>query len=108
MLPFLEDEELALLAKKIMESDTGEYKGVSLDEVLPFLDEDVVDEAFLYQVQKGQDYRSLLPFVSEEALHKLAVKYVRDELIVDIDMDELYPFMDDDDIRLIFRHELEK
>lgn len=36
------------------------------------------------------------------------MKYVKDELDIDLDMNELYPFMEDDDIRMIFRHELEK
>ncbi len=45
MLPFLDDEELSDLAKKIAESADGVYQqGVTLKHLRPFVDDEDVDQ----------------------------------------------------------------
>lgn len=107
MLPFLDDEDLEELANRILDSDENEFKGVTISEVLPFLDDDVVDKMFFKAILNNKDYKKFLPFVSEEALHTLVVKYFNGE-IENIDVDEIYPFLDEDDIKYIFRKFMEK
>ncbi len=132
MLPFLEEEDLKDLAKKIKESPDRTYKGVSLNEVLPFVDDDLVDDLFKDAVEKNEDFNQYLPFVSDEVIDEMFIKavkenkkysaflpFVSDECLsklVDayiqgtftMDIDKIYPFLDDDDIRKLFRHELNK
>lgn len=61
MLPFLKNEELELLAKKIMESEEDSYKGVRIAMVLPFLKKAVVDKLFLQRVREGKSTEAFYP-----------------------------------------------
>ncbi len=108
MLPFLDEDDLEQLANKILDSEGNEFKGVTICEVLPFLDDDVVDKMFFKAILNNKkDYIKFLPFVSEEALHTLVVKYFNEE-IKNIDIDVIYPFLNEDDIKYIFRKFMEK
>ena len=107
MLPFLDDEDLEELASEILDSDENEFKGVTINEVLPFLDDEIVDRMFFKAISNNKEYKKFLPFVSEEALHTLVVKYFNDE-IENIDIDEIYPFLDEDDIKYIFKKFMKK
>ena len=99
---------LEQLANKILDSEGNEFKGVTICEVLPFLDDDVVDKMFFKAILNNKkDYIKFLPFVSEEALHTLVVKYFNGE-IKNIDIDVIYPFLNEDDIKYIFRKFMEK
>jgi hypothetical protein len=102
MLAFLEDEDLNRIGQKIL-AKGGRFDGLSFEDLLPFLDEDVVDEAFLQKV-KAHDpsAKNYAPFVSDDAYHKLARAFADGEL-KDIDLDSFYPFMDEEDVRLIFK-----
>lgn len=102
MLPFLEETELNELARKLMKSTDETFKGISIEMVLPFLEDGMVDEIFLEQVKNKKPYDKYLPFVSEKCLHQLAQLYMNDELESDFDMDSIYPFMEEQDIRDIF------
>jgi hypothetical protein len=132
MLPFLEEEELDALAKKIIDSPDKNYKGITIQNILPFLEDEtidvllkdavsknedyhqylpfasdeVIDEMFLVAAKNGQPYSSFLPFVSDECLSKLIDEYIHGTF--EIDIDKLYPFLEDDDIRKLFKHELNK
>lgn len=107
MLPFLDEDDLEELANKILDSEENEFKGVTIGEVLPFLDDDVVDKMFFKAILNNKDYIKFLPFVSEKALHTLVVKYFNGE-IKNIDIDKIYPFLNEDDIKYIFRKFMEK
>ena len=107
MLPFLDEDDLEELANKILDSEENEFKGVTICEVLPFLDDDVVDKMFFKAILNNKDYIKFLPFESEEALHTLVVKYFNGE-IKNIDIDKIYPFLNEDDIKYIFRKFMEK
>jgi hypothetical protein len=104
LYPFLDDDTLGVLFAKANE---GTAEGVNVLTLLPFVDEKSIDAAFAEHVKSGKDYQSFLPFVSEKSLHQMAVDYANDAL-TDIDIDLVFPFMEDQDIKLIFRHALEK
>ena len=83
---------------------TGE--NIVLTDVMPFLSQKLVDELFLSQAD-GKMNVAALPFVSEEALHKLVLQYAENPEM-DMNVDELYPFLSDKDISLLFKTYLEK
>lgn len=130
MIPFLDDEELELLVDKILESEEGIYKNVTIKDLLPFLDEDLIEKAFRTDLNKNKDvsfyfpflddefyddivskmlenkkiddkFYSYLPYLSEEILSKIVDSYLKDE--IDLDINRVYPFVSDEDIRKIFR-----
>lgn len=130
MIPFLDDEELELLVDKILESEEGIYKNVTIKDLLPFLDEDLVEKAFKSDSNKNKDvsfyfpflddefyddivskmlenkkidekFYSYLPYLSEEILSKVVDSYLKDE--IDLDINRVYPFLSDEDMRKIFR-----
>ena len=130
MIPFLDDEELELLVDKILENEEGIYKNVTIKDLLPFLDEDLIEKAFKSDLNKNKDvsfyfpflddefyddiisrmlenkkiddkFYSYLPYLSEETLSKVVDSYLKDE--IDLDINRVYPFLSDEDIRKIFR-----
>jgi len=102
MLPFLEDDDIALISQKIL-AKGGSFDGLNIDGLLPFLDDDAVDEIFLKKVNaRDPEAKKYAPFVSDDAYHKLALEFVAGAL-EDVDLDSYYPFMDEEDIRLIFK-----
>ena len=127
-LPFMDEDEIGRLALRLAtekeennfiafypfmdEDDVGELtkvlsrRGVSVVNALPFMDEDDVDEILLEQVRAGNEVEPFLPFASDEGLHRLLMAYIQGEL--DVNMDKVYPFMDDEDIRTLFRYEIRK
>ncbi len=102
MLPFMDEETVAKLFRKALD---GQLAGLDLTALLPFMDdEELVDQAFLQAAAQGQDYRRFLPFVSEDCMHKLAQAYCQGDIDKSLDIDSLYQYMDDDDIKMIFCH----
>lgn len=106
MLPFLEEEEVNELAKRIMESENGKWKGVQMEAVLPFLDSGIVDELCRKCMEKGRDYTEFLPFLSEEGMHEIVTDVIEGKLA--IELDAMYPFMDEKEIKRVFYFYLEK
>lgn len=111
MLPFLDDEEVAMLAKKIIEGDP-DYEGIKLAAIFPFMDDDDCDEIFTDLLNGNSQLKpstiySLIPFVSEDALSALVDQYIKGKY-QNIDIDKIYPFLDDDDIKRLFRYELSR
>lgn len=129
MLPFLESEDLYELALEILNGNVD----VNLVAILPFMDEDdvdkicadlannpqwaekvnlvalypfaseeYIDKLFESQAKQGKIDNAALPFVSDEALHELVLLYI-DNPNLNIDLDALYPFLDSDDISLLFK-----
>lgn len=98
--PFMDEDDIGELAKILSK------RGVSVKAALPFMDEDDVDEILLEQVRGGNEVEPFLPFASEEGLHDLLMAYIQGEL--EVNMDNVYPFLDDEDIRTLFRYEIRK
>lgn len=106
MLPFLEEEEVNELAKRILESENGEWKGVKIDSVLPFLSDNIVDELCLKSIEKGKGYEKFLPFLSNEGMHGIVMDVIEGRR--NIELNAMYPFMDEEDIKRVFYFYLEK
>lgn len=103
MLPFMKEEEIDLLLDKVVD---GEITNVSVGSLLPFASDEKIDEVFIKTYKNGGKFTTFLPFVSEKALHEIVVEYCEkggQEI-----SDNLLPFIDEDDVAMIFRHELNK
>ena len=81
-------------------------EGLSYKELLPFDDDDDIDEVLCALMEKGMDVTSFLPFVSEDALHDVTQSYIDGK--ISQFPESFLPFMDEDDIRLLFQYELKK
>lgn len=129
MLPFLESEDLYELAQEILNGnvdmnivallpfmDTDDVDKICNDlannpewaakvnfvELCPFASEEYIDKLFESQAKQGKIDKATLPFVSDKALHNLVLLYI-DNPDLDLDLNELYPFLDSDDISLLFK-----
>ena len=116
ILPFMNTADVDALFNQLRNENseieltlTGE--NVHLSDMMPFLSQQLIDDLFLSQAEKEINVDSL-PFVSEEALHKLVLKYAENPDL-QINVDELYPFLSAKDISILFktylaRHKKEK
>lgn len=106
ILPFLEEDDVGLLIAKFSGGVT-EFKGLSLEDLFPFADEKSLDGLFMDKLLNGGLDDTMLPYVSDDCWHKLVVKYCEDENCK-IDIDEIYPFLNDGDLRLLFKAYLKR
>lgn len=105
LLPFLSDEDLALISQKIT-AKGHPFGHISLDHLLPFMDDDAVDQAFLSKVKNHDpSAKNVAPFVSDECFHQLVKDYASGK-INEVDWDGYYLYLDDDDLHLLFKTEL--
>lgn len=104
-LPFLEDDAL----KRLMEYVAENPGKIDLDcaECYPLMSEEIVEEVFLKKLDSGILDAACLPFVSSECLKKVIEKHWEDS-DWNINVDALYPFMDEDDISELFRAYLKR
>ena len=100
ILPFVSEEGAAVLANTIVELE----EKPDIVSILPFMDDDDIDELFVKMVRMGTATEAMYPFVSEDGWHQVLKGYEKGEF--EFDFDEAYPFMDDDDIRDLFRYEM--
>ena len=103
MLPFLDSEALHDLYQKIIDNDE-QVKGISVHALLPFLEDEDVDQLFLKAAKDkslGIDPVSVAPFVSDKALSDVVEAYVNGEATL-VDVDRLYPFLDKEDFKKLF------
>jgi hypothetical protein len=98
MLPFLDEEELSSLAKKLAASPDGTYQGVTLTALLPFLEEEDVDTLMVALYKKGQDIKKCLPFASDDGLSALLASALEDGA-PSLDFKKLLPFLEEDDLK---------
>ncbi|MFA6587124.1 MAG: hypothetical protein WCR16_03090 [Bacilli bacterium] len=104
-LPFV-SEDAVDKAVELIKDGKAQVDEAFLGKLLPFMDDDAVDDLFLVSIKSHKPYSQYLPFVSDEALHE-AVK-LSIEGKAEVDLDSLLPFLDDDDIRDIFHSEMHK
>jgi hypothetical protein len=100
MLPFLEEDELKELAQKVAASPDGNYEGITMGNLLPFLEEEDVDAMMLAAYQKKTSPAICYPFASEEGLSKL-LKMVLDADDEEFDLLPLFPFLEDEDLEAL-------
>lgn len=102
MYPFVSEDGFHEVVK-------GYLKGrfdFDFSSALPFMDDDDIDDLFVALAQKGVAPAEMYPFVSEDGFHKVLKGYLAGQY--DFDFDEAYPYMDEDDIRKLFRNEIGK
>ena len=105
VLPFMSTSDVDALFNQYRK-ENGELdltligENVDLCDMIPFLSQKLIDDMLLSQANEINS--DILPFVSEEGLHKLVLKYVQDPTL-QIDVDELYPFLSEKDISLLFK-----
>ena len=106
MLPFLGAKEIDMLAKKILESEEEEWKGFRLNDLFPFMSTAVIDKMFMESVEAGKDYGRFLPFISGRVMHEIVEDVLAGKR--DINLDAMYPFMSNEDIKRVFYYYLDK
>lgn len=99
MIPFLEEGELHQLAMKVAQAPEGNYQGVTLKDLLPFLEEEDVDALMLGAIQRGEDISSCLPFASEEGLSKLIDSFLQGAPLKN--PKRYLPFLEEEDVSKI-------
>ena len=111
VLPFMTTQDADALFDQFRKENgeieltlTGE--NVELSTMMPFLSQKLVDDLFLSEASKKINVEAL-PFVSDEALHKLVLKYAENPDL-EMDVDVLYPFLPAQDISLLFKTYLER
>lgn len=106
LLPFMDEADVDKICLQLSENPQLMNK-VNMSALYPFASEEYVDKIFLAGVRNGKMENSALPFVSDECLHKLVEEYVQNDS-VNFEIDKLYPFLDDEDITLLFKTYIEK
>ena len=107
VLVYLEEEDISLLIKKLAECDGQEFNGLTVNDLLPYAEEEAVDVLFMKGVRAGVIDKQLMSYVSDDCWHELVKEYCKDENST-LNIDEVFPFLDEDDIRLIFKTYLKR
>ena len=104
LIPFLDDDALHEVVKSFI---SGEID-IEISKLYPFLDEDEMDELIKAYIAKGKKIGAdMYPFLSEDSLHDLVVEYCENENS-DIDIDSIYPFLDEKDLNMLFKAYMDK
>lgn len=103
-LPFMDDDTIELIAEKV--SEGNDFCGVKMASLMPFMDDDVIDKLLLERMHSGEDYIFMLPFASDEVLHRIVEEYVEEKSHIDIN--PFLPFLEDEDIKRLFQYEMNK
>ena len=109
ILPFLDEEDLKEIVEAILAKD-DKYEFLPLDILFPYLNEEDCDRLFLMalddvDMKNKIDIQKLVPFVSEECMDKFVDLYVQGKY-KNVNIDELYPFMNNKSIKKIFSYYL--
>lgn len=109
ILPFLDEEDLKEIVEAILAKDE-KYEFLPLDILFPYLNEEDCDRLFLMalddvDMKNKIDIQKLVPFVSEECMDKFVDLYVQGKY-KNVNIDELYPYMNNKSIKKIFSYYL--
>lgn len=109
ILPFLGEEDLKEIVEAILAKDE-KYEFLPLDILFPYLNEEDCDRLFLMALDDEDmknkiDIQKLVPFVSEECMDKFVDLYVQGKY-KNVNIDELYPYMNNKSIKKIFSYYL--
>jgi len=107
ILPFMDEDDVDRMFEDL-ETNGGEGLGLSLSDLLPFVSDEKIDEAFLFYARKGDPRaKKLAKYADDDAFHKLAQEFIGGKL-ANLNIEDYYPFMDEDDIKAIFRDYLHR
>lgn len=108
MMPFMDDDDIHEIMEHVLNKDEG-FEDIDLNVLLPFIDDDDIDLLFMRYVKDGMvdEVTKTIPFVSDDCLSDLVGEYVKGKY-QDLDMDSMYPYLDEDDIKKLFYYEMKK
>ncbi|MDE6584893.1 MAG: hypothetical protein K2K15_05770, partial [Anaeroplasmataceae bacterium] len=111
LLPFLEEEDLREIVQSIInEGENSEYRSLDLEDLAGYLSDQDLGELFLKgTLEKNPqiDPVVLAPYVSDKYLTNFVDAYLEGKCW-DVDIDELYPYLNGRDIKRLFRYFLSK
>lgn len=105
LLPYMSKEDAHNVAEKLLESDDA-LKNLDIATIMPFLSSEDCDRIFLKCVSVNNtnyDLAKAMPYVSADCLTKVVDNYIAGKY-PELDIDSLYPFLSDSDIKRIFYH----
>lgn len=106
-LSYLDEDDIALLMKKITDNGGEPFKGLELADLLPYADDDSIDELFKKRAKQGIIDEDLLAYVSDDCWHEIVKDYCENE-DSNLDIDKIYPHLDEDDLKLLFKTYLKR
>jgi hypothetical protein len=77
LIPFLSGDELLELVLKIDESSDDSFEGVTIYELLPFLNKENVRKAFYDRIEKGKNVDIFAPFLDSEDCDELCAQAIK-------------------------------
>lgn len=104
-LPFISEDAIKALYDYIDEKG-GTQHGLDLMSLMPFVNDDVIDQRFFLHIKKGTIHKEMLPFVSDHAVDETIDAYIAGD--VNTDMDVLLPFLNKTQIKRLFTYEMNK
>lgn len=101
LLPFLNNKDLIDLMDKILISDDLTYQDIRLRNVLPFLDEENLDQTFINLLKGGRTITEFLPFVSQQTLKNLIELHCYNKLNYELNINLIIPYLDGDSMSFL-------
>lgn len=105
LLPYMSEEDAHEFCKKLIASDEM-IKKVNVADIMPFVSKDDCDALFLKCIiitDGKSDIAKAVPYVSKTCLSVVVDDYISGKY-PELDMDSLYPFLSDEEIKKIFYH----
>lgn len=109
LLPYMSAEDAHEVCEKLLKSDELMQK-INVADIMPFVTKEDCDALFLRGLKLNNmecDMAKAIPYVSPECLSSVVDLYINGEL-PELDIDSLYPFLSDTEIKKIFYHIINK
>ena len=105
LLPYMSKEDAHGVCEKLLANDEA-LKNLDIATVMPFISGEDCDAIFVKCVRLGNkkyDLAKAIPYISKDCLSGIVDGYIKGEY-PNLDIDSLYPFLSDADIKKIFYH----
>ena len=105
LLPYMSKEDTHNVCEKLLSNDET-LEMLDIATIMPFLTAEDCDAIFLKCVKVNNtkyDLAKAIPYVSKESLTKVVDNYIAGDY-PNLDIDAIYPFLSDVDIKRIFYH----
>lgn len=105
LLPYMSREDTHALCEKLL-SSPDMMKKINVAEIMPFFSADDCDALFLKAIKQTDsecDVAKAVPYVSASCIASVVDGYIAGEY-PELDVDSLYPFLADEEIKKIFYH----
>ena len=105
LLPYMDTKSTHEVSERLITNDET-VKNLDIATVMPFFAREDCDALFLTAIERGNgtfDMEKVAPYVSAGALKKVVDGYIAGEY-PELNMDLLYPYLKDADIKRIFYH----